>query len=137
MGNRGRPILGLGLQSHLCCRDLGRHELCSEAIFGNLGFTRSCHSSVKYALSCWLWPAIFSILAIFMNCQMFHTALCVIIDYMHANTGAVLLRVPLARSCIGCLMGYCLDTYKHMSRKEINSQVNKQVNAGLFISLFQ
>ena len=27
-------------------------------------------------------------------------------------------------------MGYCLDTYKHMSRKEINSQVNKQVNAG-------
>ena len=32
-------------------------------------------------------------------------------------------------------MGYCLDTYKHMSRKEINSQVNKQVNAGLFISI--
>ena len=32
---------------------------------------------------------------------------------------------------VGCPLGYCLDTYKHMSLREINSQVNEQANAGL------
>ena len=32
---------------------------------------------------------------------------------------------------VGCSLGYCLDTYKHMSLREINLQVNKQANAGL------
>ena len=35
------------------------------------------------------------------------------------------------RGHVGCSSGYCLDTYKHMSLKEINSQVNEQANAGL------
>ena len=35
------------------------------------------------------------------------------------------------RGHVGCSSGYCLDTYKHMSLREINSQVNKQANAGL------
>lgn len=31
---------------------------------------------------------------------------------------------------IGCSAGYSLDAYKHSRFKEINSQVNEQVNAG-------
>lgn len=32
---------------------------------------------------------------------------------------------------VDCSSGYCLDTYKHMSLREINSQVNEQANAEL------
>ena len=35
------------------------------------------------------------------------------------------------RGHVGCSAGYCLDTYKQMALKEINSQVNEQANAGL------
>ncbi len=35
------------------------------------------------------------------------------------------------RGHIGCSAAYCLDTYKRMSLKEINSQVNEQATAGL------
>ena len=35
------------------------------------------------------------------------------------------------RGHVGCPLGYCLDIYKHMSLREINSQVNEQANAGL------
>ena len=35
------------------------------------------------------------------------------------------------RGHVGCSAGYSLDTYKNMSLREINSQVNEQANAGL------
>ena len=35
------------------------------------------------------------------------------------------------RGHVGCSAGYCLNTYKQMAIKDINSQVNEQANAGL------
>ena len=35
------------------------------------------------------------------------------------------------RGHVGCSAGYCLNSYKQLAIKEINSQVNEQANAGL------
>ena len=35
------------------------------------------------------------------------------------------------RGHVGCSAGYCLNTYKQMAIKDINSQVNEQANVGL------
>ena len=50
--------------------------------------------------------------------------------YFFQNTLFVVDRFHW-RGHVGCSSGYCLDTYKHMAIKEINSQVNEQANAGL------
>ena len=40
-------------------------------------------------------------------------------------------QVPLACGHIGCSKGYCLDSYKKIDTRGINSQVNEQANVGL------
>ena len=68
--------------------------------------------------------------------QRFHTAPRVIMCANRTNTvwtgsQTSSCSKPFSLAHVGCSLGYCLDTYKHMSLKEINSQVNEQANAGL------